>query len=105
MKPINIRNESFADIQARMAGDRERVYEALQTRLDCTTRELAEAMGWDILNVRPRVTELVDLEAVEIVGSRGHEGVYRARPFWAWEAAFARRKMAATTGEQLTLGF
>ncbi|MCC6356945.1 MAG: hypothetical protein IT577_23915 [Verrucomicrobiae bacterium] len=47
-------------------------------------------MGWDILRVRPRVTELVQLGLARLDGSIFREGTYRALN-WneariAWEA-------------------
>ncbi len=103
MKPIDIRNDSFAELQGRIDGERFIVFESLKMHGPCTTRELAERMARDIMTVRPLVTELVDLMAVECVDRKGHEGVYRARPLGDWAAVFATEKTRATTGEQMVL--
>lgn len=85
MKPVDLRNEAFEAIRKRLADDRLAVYLALQQHGGCTTRTLARLMERDILSVRPRVSELVDLGAVELYDRHGHEGVYCARtePEWA----------------------
>ncbi len=82
MKPIDIRNAAWEDIQERLTDDRESVYQALLQRSPdaVTTRVLASWMGWDILNVRPRVTELCQLGLAEVVASAGREGLYMAIP-------------------------
>ena len=80
MKPVDYRNDSWSDLQARVAGLRLTVYEALLQHGPCTTRELARRSGVDILTVRPRVTELFQLGWVVVVDAAavGHEGAYRA---------------------------
>ncbi len=105
MKPIDIRNEKFQTIYARLTEDRLAVYDALLAAGMCTTRELAERMHRDVLSVRPRVTELMAMCAAELCGRRDGEGMYRARPYVEWQACFAREQTRATIGEQLTLGF
>ena len=105
MQPIDFRNETWADIQSRMSSERERVYNALKRHGDATTRALAAAMNEDIVNVRPRVTELCQLGAVEVVGRSGrHEGVYRARTIGDWTAWFTQQQHVALHGDQLLLG-
>lgn len=78
MKPSDIRNMAWADIQARLEGDREKVYWALSGNGPCTTEVLALKMEWSVLSVRPRVTELFQLGLVELYGKQGHEGIYKA---------------------------
>lgn len=104
MKPIDYRDATFKDIQARLHGDRSSVLEALQIHGPTTTRHLAEAMGCDILNVRPRVTELVQLGLVELVPADPdgpkREGVYRALTLPEAEALFIRRQKEAQDPQQ-----
>lgn len=88
MKPIDYRNETFASLTERLAGDRLAVLEQLRLHGANTTRSLAALMGWDILNVRPRVTELVQLGFVRCIHTSGHEGVYEARPIAEAEQLF-----------------
>lgn len=97
MKPVDLRNETWADIQGRVTEDRQAVYERLQRCGPCTTRDLADLMQWDILNVRPRVTELCDLFLAECVGKEGREGLYMAVP---WTKAQERFERAATEAKQ-----
>ena len=104
MKPIDFRNATFAEIQSTVTGQRQDVYQALRSHGPCTTRELAERMGWDILSVRPRVTELVELFLVECVGGvRGREGVYRALSWAEGQALYNRTKHAAQDAEQMLM--
>lgn len=96
MSPIDYRNITFADIKGRLHGDRLTVLEALQLHGPTTTRSLAQTMEWDILSVRPRVTELVQLGLAEIVpGSHpSREGMYRALSTPEAEALFHFRQKA-----------
>jgi len=105
MKPIDYRNESWERVQARLVLDRARVHSALITSGPCTTRHLAAKMGWDILNVRPRVTELVQIGFAALVdrASSGYEGVYRALPFAEAKRNFEEKRRAALEANQLNL--
>ena len=80
MQPIDYRNATWADVRGRVTRLRQAVYEALLAHGPCTTRELAHAAGLDLLTVRPRVTELIDLGWAELADedAPGHEGIYRA---------------------------
>ena len=79
MKPVDYRNETWEQIEGRVSGMRARVYDAWWRYGPCTTRELADRAGLDILEVRPRTTELVQLGLVDLAGEeRGTEGRYRA---------------------------
>lgn len=97
MKPIDFRNETWDQIQGRLEGLRRQVYRALDEAGPCTTRELAARSGIDLLNVRPRVTELVTLGLVELANPEpgGGEGIYRAVPVLIARAQFQKRKEQA----------
>lgn len=99
-----IRNRTFNRLQAKLAGLRMRVHQALQMWGPCTTRVLAERMRADLLNVRPRVTELCEAGLATLEGDeRGSEGVYRAvRLQEALEAA-VEREIQAHRVEQMQL--
>lgn len=58
MKPIDYRNETFAQVQARLEGGRAAVLAAWCEHGPCTTKELAERSGLSLLSLRPRTTEL-----------------------------------------------
>jgi len=105
MKAVDIRNETFGDIQARLEGDRLAVWQALRVAGERTTRELAADMGWDILRVRPRVTELYQLGLIQCCGKKQREGLYYAEHLETVRLNFEAKKrlVVATTGE-LALG-
>lgn len=104
MKPIDYRNATFADVQAHVAGDRATVLRALREYGPCTTRQLSKCMRWDILKVRPRVTELIQLGLAELwepdftaCQPSGREGLYRALSEEEAIAEFRRRKSPAAS--------
>ena len=101
MNPSDFRNLTWLDIQTRLVGLRQIVYEKLTARGPSTTRQLAAFAGLDLLTVRPRVTELCQLGLVEVAGRDGHDGIYKAVP-----AEIARERFAAAarqTAEQTLL--
>lgn len=82
MKAIDFRNATFESIRKDLEGLRLQVYEAWMKHGPCTTRQLAQHCGIDLLTVRPRTTELVQLGLLEPCEARPenidpHEGVYR----------------------------
>jgi predicted transcriptional regulator len=100
MKPVDIRNENFASIYHRLEGDRLDCYLDLKRQGEASTRALAERMHRDILTVRPRVCELCQMGAVELVGRDDDGGIYRARGDMEWMDWFRDEHLRATTGEQ-----
>jgi len=75
-----IKRLNWSEIRARVTGPRMSVHATLLGMgRSATTREVAEALRWSVLTVRPRVTELIQLGYVECVGRRDGEGLYRAR--------------------------
>lgn len=106
MKPVDCRNETWESLQTRLDHSRATVWRALLAHGPATTRELAQASGIDILTVRPRVTELVDLFLAELVGGQrdGREGVYRALTSAEGSVRFAAaHRIALGLGEQALL--
>lgn len=85
MKPIDFRNATWADIQSTLTGCRFQVMQAWRIHGPGTTREIANRSNIDILTLRPRTTDLLDLGLLELVEveenrtCRQHEGIYRAR--------------------------
>jgi predicted ArsR family transcriptional regulator len=106
MRPVDIRNATFDELRGALGELREAVLRALEAHGPCTTRRLAEASGIDLLTVRPRVTELVQMGAAELAGAeRRREGVYRARTDLEWALWFeGAQERARAGGEQLLLG-
>lgn len=83
MRPIDFRNTTYHDLVAQSAAsNRLAVLSAWRQHGPCTTRELAERSGIDLLHLRPRTTELVQLGFVGLVEDELQTtpgaGVYRA---------------------------
>ena len=95
MNPIDYRTASWESIKERLSGLRQKVYEALQASGPCTTRQLAQASGIDILTVRPRITELVELGFAECVGGKANEGTYAARSIFNAQQQFQFKQRQA----------
>lgn len=107
MKAIDHRNTTWAAVRENLSGRRLAVYSELARLGPCTTRDLAFKSGMDILTVRPRVTELLQLGFADMVApvdplKPGHEGVYFALSEEAALQIF-RERQAATTSGQLPL--
>jgi hypothetical protein len=95
MKPIDLRNATWNEVREQLAGRMLVVYEAWQKHGPGTTREIAERSGLDILTVRPRTTELYQLNFVALLGFVNKEGIYAAMPELAALEAFQQRQKAA----------
>ena len=90
MKTTDLRNATFAIVRQNLSDSRRAVYEAWVLNGPATTRDLAAQSGIDILNVRPRTTDLCALGLVELAGDhRAAEGIYRAVPEDRWNARHA----------------
>lgn len=96
MSPTDIRDRNFEELKNSLEESRARVYRAWLARGAGTTRSVALESGIDLLNVRPRTTELVQLGLLELIRVDGHEGVYQARTQAEWEAWIAGRCGAVT---------
>lgn len=99
MKPTDIRNTNWENLRTSLQGRLMQVYTAWVVHGQGTTRQLAAASGIDILNVRPRTTDLLGLGLVECVDTTNGEGVYRARSQQDWTAWHANYLETATTGQ------
>lgn len=104
MSPASIRDLNWQQLQERVSGLRATVHEALRMHGPCTTRQLAAKAGLDILTVRPRVTELVELCFAECTGREGGEGIYRARTY-AEAAKVHAQELALARGEGVQESF
>jgi hypothetical protein len=101
MKPINYRNATFETIQAHITGQRMRVYDGYRIHGPCTTRELSNFLQMSILSVRPRTTELVELDLVIcIAGKDPREGFYMVRTEAEARDIFENKKREAIHYEQ-----
>ena len=94
MRPIDYRNETFEALQARgLVNERLAVYNAFRRHGPGTTRKIASLAGIDILNLRPRATELYQLGFLKLVAAEdktmtGSQGVYRAYTYEEARAKF-----------------
>ncbi len=100
MNPEDFRNLTWLDIQSRLHGLRQIVYQKLIAAGPSTTRQLAQFAGLDLLTVRPRVTELCQIGLVEVVSRDGHDGVYEAVSI---ETARERFEIASRKTEEQSL--
>jgi hypothetical protein len=111
MKPIDYRNETFKMICERgLICERLKVYHAFLMHGPGTTRTIARLSGIDILNLRPRATELYQLGFLKLLESednsmRGTEGMYRAYTIEEAHAKFFADKVheARATQKELQL--
>jgi hypothetical protein len=96
MRPIDYRNETFEQLLTRgLVNERLKVYQAFQKHGPGTTREVSRRSGIDILNLRPRATELYQLGFLKLLPienrqseiDNSSEGTYRA---YTWEEAKAK---------------
>lgn len=92
MKPVDVRNANFDEIKKHICAKRQRVLDVWRALFEqngattFSTREAAKFGGMEILEFRPRTTELVQLGAVVMTARIGHEGVYRVRTEAEWRA-------------------
>jgi hypothetical protein len=84
-----IRNATFDSLRESLDARRIEVYRAWQAHGPCTTRELAQKSGIDLLTVRPRTSELLLLGLVTVSGhQRGAVGcgIYSVTDPKTWTA-------------------
>lgn len=121
VKSIDFRNATFESLRGQLDGLRAAVYEAWVKHGPTTTRQLARLCEIDLLTLRPRTTELVQIGLVEVceepvekqksimnesgevaaiftykVHPSPHEGLYRAavKENWdRWREGFINRQL------------
>jgi DNA-binding MarR family transcriptional regulator len=102
MLAINYRNAVWSELQACIQGKRLEVLSAWRQHGPCTTRELAERSGIDLLTLRPRTTELLQIGYIrEVADVPGKEGVYESLPESEAFAIFNSRCADARGDKQL----
>ena len=102
MRPVDLRNENWADLMELVTAERLHVHSLLCQCGPCTCRRLAEIYGLDVLSVAPRVTELYQLGFVELVGREGRRGIYRALSIETAQENF--KKAREHRPEQMLMG-
>lgn len=116
MKPIDFRNTTFAELRGQLVKKREAVWldwhayeielQAAGQSLGATTREVCERFGRDILQFRPRCTELFQMGVLKLgtqnaePGTSKREGVYQLRTMSEWEAWCAAQRADAVSNQQ-----
>lgn len=82
----DIRDATFERLRHELAGLRREVYHAWVVHGPGTTRQISERAGIDLLNIRPRTTELIILGLVRASATAGPsgEGCYEATPREDW---------------------
>lgn len=79
MKPTDLRNANWLEVQQHVTDDMRRVHRAWRDHGPGTTRAVADASGISLLTLRPRTTDLYQLGMVECTARDGSEGVYEYR--------------------------
>ena len=103
MLPTDISCQNFAEMRSHLGECRERIYRAWLRFGPCTTKELSGLSGENLLTLRPRTTELLQVGALELVGADGANGIYTARRLDAWERFFNEQKLTAKSQLSLNL--
>lgn len=101
MKPIDFRNATYADLQERLTGLRQAVFNAWLRYGPCSTEHLAEVSGISVLTLRPRTTELVQLGFVRLADRQPEKGTgtYRAATSDEVLGNLRARRQDAATGQ------
>ncbi len=77
MKPADLRNATWREVQEHLNDDLVRVHLAYVQFGPGTTRAVSERSGISLLTLRPRTTDLFQLGLVKLVAkATGNEGVY-----------------------------
>lgn len=103
MKSIDFRNATFEQLRGRgLAGLRAEVLNAWQLHGPGTTEQIAQRSKIDILNVRPRTTELREMGFVCLTDQQDSntEGTYRARTVTEHLRWFMQQQRDAQPGQK-----
>lgn len=99
---LDVRDQNFLSLRDSLDENRREVLCDLAAHGPCTTRQLADATRRDILSIRPRVTELLQLGLVILHGRTEGQGIYRIADQSEWEQ-FRQRHLEETTTGQLQM--
>lgn len=106
MISTDFRDTNFSVLKQRLlTGQRMAVYRAWIAHGPATTRELAARSGINLLNVRPRTTELLQAGALVEAEEQpdGTEGRYQVRSNAEWEQWHAQSAGELKSGQQQLL--
>ncbi len=102
----DIRNEQHAATRASHEERRAQVLAALAAAaVPLSTRDLAARMGWDVLSVRPRVTELYQSGRVVLDGKGPDGGLYRVATIRETLAYESRTRLGRSGEVQCEMNF
>lgn len=101
MTSTTVRNEQYLAIAPHLRELQLTVLGALVDHGPCTTRALAIRAGIDLLTVRPRVTELLEMGLATIAGRAPEGGLYRALTIAEIEAKQTREGRSTETQTEL----
>jgi hypothetical protein len=76
MKPADLRNATWREVQTHLSDDLHRVHAAWLEHGPGTTRQVSDRSGISLLTFRPRTTDLCDFGLVRLISRSGTEGVY-----------------------------
>lgn len=79
MKPTDLRNATWQEVQQHVTDDMLRVHRAWRKHGPGTTEAVANLSGISLLTFRPRTTDLYKLGMVECTGRAGSSGIYEYR--------------------------
>lgn len=102
---IDFRTAQWADIRRQVHRLRETALQHWRTHGPGTTREVANRSGMDLLTLRPRTTELLQLGFLVCTNEHGKEGIYQALSDEEAEQAFSEQKALAAECSQGELLF
>lgn len=106
MQATEIRNDTHAAKRATHAENRALVLAALTAAAKpVSTRDLAARMSWDVLAVRPRVTELYQSGLVVLDGKGPDGGLYRVATVAEAQEAQRTRLGKPGTAVQVEMNF
>lgn len=127
MIPIDFRNQTFTEIKDKLTAKREAVwldwvsYEVRHGQHGATTRQVCQWSGRDILQFRPRCTELFQMGLLKLAEAKPatasspggedtgegeprtpsrREGAYVLRSLPEWEAWCAEQRVGAISAQQ-----
>lgn len=92
MTGAEIKRMNWQELEGQLHGLRLRAWTELRMAAEpMTTRDLADCLEMDLLMVRPRVTELVQMGFVRCAGRQDREGLYEAVGWVEARAEWERR--------------
>ncbi len=102
MRPIDIRNETWQQVQSRLNQSLNEVWDAYKQFGSGTTEEIAKKSGITIFTLRPRTSDLFKMFLVELVGRNKDGGIYKHVPSYVAQMRYEEAQ-AKLNANQLQL--